>query len=110
MPQYVVRYGALRHLGVFSTSRNESYQRGMAVVVRTKRGLDLGDLLCEATERAVQDLTDSTGGQILREVRADDRREMSRIRNQERKVWEYCLQKVKELEVPMKPVDVEYVF
>ena len=110
MPQYVVRYGALRHLGVFSTSRNESYDRGMSVVVRTKRGLEIGDLLCEATERAVQDLTDSTGGQILRELRADDRREMSRIRDQERKVWAFCAQKVDELDVPMKPVDVEYVF
>ncbi|NIL98197.1 MAG: signal peptidase [Planctomycetales bacterium] len=100
----------MRQLGVFSTSRNESYDRGSAVVVRTKRGLEIGDLLCEATERAVQDLTDSTGGQILRGMRTDDRRELSRIRNQERKVWEFAVQKVQELEVPMKPVDVEYVF
>ncbi|HUS40568.1 MAG: regulatory iron-sulfur-containing complex subunit RicT [Pirellulales bacterium] len=110
MPQYVVRYGALRHLGVFSTSRNDSYQRGTQMVMRTKRGLEIGDLLCEATERAVQDLTDSTGGQILRELRADDRRELARIRAREREVWDFCIKRVEELKVPMKPVDVEYVF
>ena len=110
MPQYVVRYGGLRHLGVFSTSRNDSYPRGMQVVVRTKRGLEIGDLLCEATERAVQDLTDSTGGQILRDLRTDDMRELSRIREQERKVWEFCSKAIDDLQVPMKLVDVEYVF
>jgi cell fate regulator YaaT (PSP1 superfamily) len=110
MPQYVVRYGALRHLGVFSTGRSESYQRGLQVVIRTKRGLEIGDLLCEATERAVQDLTDSTGGQVLRELREDDRRELSRIRDQERKVWEFCSKAIADLQVPMTLVDVEYVF
>lgn len=110
MPQFVVRYGSLRHLGVFSTTRTDYYQRGTQVIVRSKRGVEVGDLLCEATERAVQDLTDSTGGQLLRELSPSDSSELSRIRAQEREIWQFCQKSIADLKMEMKLVDVEYVF
>jgi cell fate regulator YaaT (PSP1 superfamily) len=110
MPQFVVRYGSLRQLGVFSTTRSDYYQRGTQVIVRTKRGVEVGDLLCEATERAVQDLTDSTGGQLLREMSPSDSSELARIRAQEREIWEFCGKAIADLKMEMKLVDVECVF
>ena len=109
MPQFVVRYGSLRHLGVFS-SRSDDYRRGMQVIVRTKRGLELGDLLCEATERAVQNLTDSTGGQVQRELNENDQKELARIRAREREIWEFTRKTIENLKLEMKLVDVEHVF
>ncbi|MDP7268275.1 MAG: signal peptidase, partial [Pirellulales bacterium] len=73
MSQYIVRYGSLRLLGVFSTSREETFVRNVQVLARTERGVEIGEVLCEATERAVQNLHDTKGGQILREVSSEDR-------------------------------------
>src|SRR3989304_5946165 len=98
MPQYVVRYGALRELGVFSTSRGETLPRGATVVARTKRGLEAGELLGDATERAVHDLRDSSGGQILRAMTSNDRNELSRIRAQERMIWDFCRKAIEDLQ------------
>jgi len=110
MPQYVVRYGALRQLGVCSVRGSGEYQRGAQVITRTKRGLETGVVLCEATERAVQDLTDAEGGQVLREMTADDHRERGRIRDQELQIFEFCKQSIEKLGLEMTLVDVEHVF
>lgn len=110
MPQFVVRYGSLRQVGVFSTNRSDYYDRGMQVIVRTKRGVEVGDVLCDATERAVQNLSDSTGGQLLREMSPSDGTELSRIRSQERAIWQFCSKAIADQEMEMKLVDVEYVF
>ena len=48
MPKYVVRYGSMRILRPFGCSEKHSYRRGQAVIVRTDRGLETGDVLCEA--------------------------------------------------------------
>src|SRR6478752_2195008 len=58
MPKYVVRTGVMRALGVYSSSRDETYQRDMTVVVRTERGMEIGDVLCEATEAAISQIKD----------------------------------------------------
>jgi cell fate regulator YaaT (PSP1 superfamily) len=110
MPQFVIRYGSLRQLGVFSTNRADYYSRGVQVIVRTKRGVEVGETLCDASERAVQDLSDSAGGQLLREMSANDVSELSRIRGQERDIWKFCSKAIADLEMEMKLVDVEYVF
>ena len=50
---YIARHGAMRFLGEF-TAGDAAFQRRQGVVVRTERGLDLAEVLCEATPRAVQ--------------------------------------------------------
>ncbi|REJ70227.1 MAG: signal peptidase [Planctomycetota bacterium] len=110
MPQYVVRYGALRQLGACSTRGGEEYLRGAQVIVRTKRGLETGHVLCEATERAVQDLGDADGGQVLREMTGDDHRERARIRDQELEIFETCKRAIADLRLEMTLVDIEHVF
>ena len=53
MVRYVVRYGAMRALGVFAPRGNDRYQRGTRVIARTNRGLEAGDVLCVADEDTV---------------------------------------------------------
>ncbi len=52
MADYVVRYGAMRFLGIFSAPQGQTHCRGTQVVVRTDRGLEAGEVLCEATAEA----------------------------------------------------------
>ena len=90
MASYVVRYGGMRILGVFEAASKQQFQRGAEVIVRTDRGLEAGEVLCEATERALARIKDPAEGQILR---ADDRRRRQRARrihDQEKGEFDIC--------------------
>ena len=82
MPDYIVRYGAMRTLGVFSVSDDQPCARATEVIARTERGLEAGEVLTEATETALAGLKDPPHGQILRQMTADDRNEISRLHEQ----------------------------
>ncbi len=75
MPRYVVRHGVMRNLGVFTPRGRDTFVRGDQVIVRTNRGLESGEVLCEATEEAVAGLKDAKQGQILRRLTDDDVRD-----------------------------------
>ncbi len=109
MAKYVVRYGSTRMVGVFFT-RQESHRRGARVVARTPRGLELADVLCEATEHAVAQLTDPPGGQILREMLPEDYSEAERIELVRKEDFGICERQIAELGLPMQLVDVERLF
>ena len=90
MPRYVVRYGSTRALGVFSPRGQDRYLRGQRVVARTQRGLEAGDVLCEASDEQAAKLSGSPGGQILRALSAEDSNELSHIHGKERAGDEKC--------------------
>ncbi len=110
MPKYVVRHGAMRSLGICTTRDSDAYTRGTRVVVRTDRGLEAGEVLCEATEDAVKHLREPTSGQILRPMSANDSIEASKMHRQERHEFDVCERHIRTLDLPMKLVDVEHVF
>jgi cell fate regulator YaaT (PSP1 superfamily) len=110
MPRYVVRYGSTRALGLFSPRGQDRYLRGQRVVARTPRGLEAGDVLCEATDEQASQLSGAPGGQILRELSADDSNELSHIHTKERSEFEVCLKHVRRLNLRMTLLDVEHLF
>jgi cell fate regulator YaaT (PSP1 superfamily) len=110
MPKYVVRCGIMRALGVFTTSRGEALARGAQVIARTDRGLEAGEVLCEATDQAVGQLQDPRKGQVLRQMTAEDRNELARMHDQERSEHETCGRLIAEMNLPMQLVDVEHIF
>ncbi len=110
MSEYVVRYGAMRFLGVFSTAAGREYRRGSNVIARTDRGLEAGEVLCEATAEALGHLKDPGAGQILREMTAEDRHELSRMQQQAREEIKVCQQQIERLALKMQLVDVEHIF
>jgi cell fate regulator YaaT (PSP1 superfamily) len=110
MPKYVVRCGVMRALGVFTTSRGEVLLRGTQVIARTDRGLEAGEVLCEATDQAVSQMQDPRKGQVLRQMTAEDRNELARMHGQERSEHETCARLIAELSLPMQLVDVEHIF
>jgi len=110
MPKYVVRCGVMRALGVFTTSRGESLPRGSRVIARTDRGLEAGEVLCEATDQAVGQLQDPRKGQILRQMTPEDDNELARMHGQEQAEYAACERLIDETGLAMQLVDVEHIF
>lgn len=110
MPDYIVRYGAMRLLGVFRTNGGASYRRGVRVIARTERGLEAGEVLCETNPEVLERLKDSTEGQILREMTPDDVHEVARIRGRTTEELETCQRHIDTLGLQMQLVDVEHIF
>ena len=110
MAKYIVRYGSMRNLGVFSAKGSGEFRRGMQVIARTGRGMESGEVLSEATEEAVEQLQDPYRGSIVREQTEDDRRELFRMLSQQRQEFEACGKRIAELGLNMQLVDVEHLY
>jgi cell fate regulator YaaT (PSP1 superfamily) len=80
------------------------------VIVRTDRGLETGEVLCEATDEQIEKLDAPHEGQILREMSGEDRNEIGRIHDQEKEEFETCLRCIGELGLEMQLVDIEHIF
>src|SRR5690242_8241488 len=110
MPKYVVRYGAMRLLGIMTTRGEESFTRGSQVVARTDRGLECSVILTEATDETTKELKNPTQGQILRGMTHADSVEQSRILAQQRDEFLKCRDLIVASNLPMELVDVEHIF
>jgi cell fate regulator YaaT (PSP1 superfamily) len=100
----------MRNLGVFTPRGRDMYNRGEQIIARTSRGLESGEVLCEATDEAVATLVDPKQGQILRKMSADDERELRKMFEQERREYEICDREIRLLDLDMKLVDVEHLY
>ena len=110
VPKYIVRYGVMRNLGVFSTRDGDVMSRGQQVIARTQRGLEGGEVLCEATDDAVAQLKDPQVGQILRRLTDDDVRDLRKMFEQERREYAICDERIRELGLDMQLADVEHLY
>ena len=104
MPKYVVRYGVMRALGVLSTRGNDTMTRGTKVIARTSRGLEAGEVLCEATQEVVSQLKDPAHGQILRRMTSEDANELAHMKAHESKEFKTCQEFVEKLNLDMQLV------
>ncbi|HID22441.1 MAG TPA: hypothetical protein EYP14_08570, partial [Planctomycetaceae bacterium] len=108
---YVVRYGATRNIGEFNVRDGQSYERNAAVVLRTDRGVEWGEVLCPADERTRRYLGISEpAGRILRSATPDDHCQLDRVRQKEQEEFEGCREMIRERKLQMQLVDVEHLF
>ena len=105
--EFVVRFGSMRILGVMAAKR--SFRYGDEVVARTKRGTEVGTVLCEATPTALDHLTDPNEGRILRRLSDDDRRQWSHVDEKRDGDMHLAQQCVDALKLEMELVDVERI-
>jgi len=110
MAKYVVRYGAMRFLGVLTATGGRQYQRGGKVIARTDRGLEVGEVLCQSDDDVLKRMKDPTEGQILREVTEEDARDLKRIEARTPEELESCQRCVEDLKLSMQLVDIEHIF
>ena len=97
-------------MGIFSAGGETQYDRGMRVIIRTERGLEVGEVLSEASPRAIEALKDPSQGAILRQMTADDEHELTRIQTQSRQEFQVCRRCIAESGLEMDLVDVEPIF
>jgi cell fate regulator YaaT (PSP1 superfamily) len=96
-------------LGDFEAAEGLVCKRADQVVLRTERGQEAGEVLCEASERAVQLLTEPTHGQILRTMTETDLAEVDRVRQCQQREFESCNQFIGKRKLQMELVDVEHL-
>jgi cell fate regulator YaaT (PSP1 superfamily) len=106
----IVRHGAMRFLGEFEPGEGIFYNRGTQVLLRTERGQEVGEVLCEATPQAREWLTEPTQGQIIRPVSFEDLQSIDRVREKEAQEFETCLKFIGQRQLQMALVDVEHLF
>ncbi len=100
----------MRALGVFNMAGNHLLERGAAVIVRSDRGLEAGEVLCEAAGQALAALNNPLEGPVLRRMTADDHRDRARIREQASQDFKVCERSIAEAGLAMQLVDVERIF
>ena len=94
----------------------QDFRRGMRVIARTPRGLEAGEVLCEADERVLAQMTEADGGNtppigtIQRPVSEEDDYELARIAAKAVQEADRCFEIIREMDLPMDLVDVEHVF
>ena len=106
MGKYIVRYGTMRSLGVMS-ARSDEYRRGMEVVIRSERGVEVGQVLCESTEDELSHLDQPPSGTIVRAVGDDDAVAIDAIESTRLKEISSCQKHVDSLGLDMKLIEVE---
>ncbi len=108
---FVVRYGSMRHLGVFHSRKADGICRNSDVIVRSDRGVEMGVVLNEADEKSQHLLGEkSRPGRILRLASDEDRLSAEEISNKEKEYLRDATEMVSTRRLQMQLVDVEQVF
>ena len=122
----VVRYGVMRNLGLSSHDLEAPLPPGARVVVRTDRGVELGQVVAnvesqggfgaiipEALEEFIRcngpDYPFTRDGRVLRPANSQDLIDYRHLENSAREEAGYCRQEIRELNLPMKLVTVEHL-
>ncbi|MDZ4849181.1 MAG: regulatory iron-sulfur-containing complex subunit RicT [Pirellulaceae bacterium] len=108
MPKYIVRCGVMRTLHVMQSKSD--HIRGALVIGRTSRGLENGEVLCEATDEVVAKMNDPSSGSIQREATSQDLHELNRLKETALDEFNTCRRLIQELKLNMDLIDVEIVF
>jgi cell fate regulator YaaT (PSP1 superfamily) len=107
---YLVRHGVMRFLGDFEPTQNATFRRNDDVVLETERGLEVGEVLSEATPLALQYIEEPTKGVILRAMTGDDRVKLLDAQAREDHAYLRCGEFIRQRQLQMELVDVEQLF
>lgn len=106
---YVVRYGRMRSLSVFTGIAGQDHPRGQAVVVQGERGVELGEVLSQATPKTEAALKSTVTGAILREATEQDHELMSKLTTSHTSAFSTCRELIRKRKLQMELVDVETI-
>lgn len=107
---YITRHGVMRFLGEFQAIGDATYSRGQQVIVRSDRGLEVSEVLCDSSPKAVQMIVEPTRGQIVRVMTDDDRAQAQRAAQNEFNEFNRCSEFIKQRKLQMELVDAEHLF
>src|SRR3954465_9177040 len=99
--EYLVTHGKTGVLGRFLSTSAEHFMRGDRVILRGERGMSVGVVLCQATERQARILGNDQMGQMLRRVNPDDEAARLGILKSEQQIFDAARTIAVELALPM---------
>jgi cell fate regulator YaaT (PSP1 superfamily) len=127
-PSLVVRYGLMRQIGQFRYNREELPRPGRRVVVRTERGVELGEVVSVVTEgecghhacigcKQLEEYVKANGsdfpfrrdGRVLRLANHQDEIDQRHLNTSATEAGAYCRRQIRELKLKMKLVTVEHL-
>lgn len=103
---HLVRVGALGHVGRFSAADGTIYPRATRVVVRTARGVEVGEVLAPP---ASSDAQADSDGPLIRALTVEDELLLARTAKNRDAAYEACQSRLEELELPVSLMDVEHL-
>lgn len=95
-------------IGRFTAVDSVRYPRGSRVVVRTRRGLEIGEILSQ--QRPHFDAGEVPDGEILRGITVEDELLQARLERHRQRAYEACSALVAERGLRAILVDVEHLF
>lgn len=107
MGYHLVRYGLLGHVGAFAAADAVRYPRRSRVVVRSPRGLEVGEVLSEPNDGPRAAAAD---GLILRRMSVQDDLLEARLQRRRHEAFDACRRLLAEAAVSATLVDVEHLF
>jgi hypothetical protein len=106
-PEYLVNHGSAGEFGRFQALVPLVCRRGERVVVSSRRGLELGVVLCEATPRHQRVLQHTPVGQLLRLATGQDEQLALQVRQRGQQLFEDGCRLAAELGLPLEVLDVD---
>jgi hypothetical protein len=105
--EYLVSHGSSGGVGRFAAGPGQSYRRGERVVVESRRGLELGVVLCPTTPRHARLLADPAPGRLVRPATEADEAEARRLRERSHILFAEGRRLAAEAGLPFEILDVE---
>jgi len=103
---HLVRVGQMGNVGRFHSPDARRYPRGCRVIVRTQRGLEIGEVLAAAQETALR----FTDGPLLRGMTTEDELLAARLDRHRDEAYQACVERIEQLGLPVVLMDVEHLF
>ncbi|MDP6546019.1 MAG: regulatory iron-sulfur-containing complex subunit RicT, partial [Phycisphaerae bacterium] len=125
-PSVVIRYGLMGHIGQFRHNLQPPPARGINVVVRTDRGVELGEVVTVVsdepdcpyiTPKRLEEHIAANGpdypfrrdGKVLRLANPQDLIDQRHLNSSAKDEQKFCAQELKEMKLDMKLVAVEHL-
>jgi hypothetical protein len=108
-PAYLIRYGVMSYVGRFRPAAEctTRLERGQSVVIKTERGLELGEVLLALDEASAAQARSVEWQCVLRPVSSDDMDQASRAEASRADRFAACRRVLEEAGWPWELIDVE---
>ncbi|MBR6887314.1 MAG: stage 0 sporulation family protein [Selenomonadaceae bacterium] len=99
---------------LFYEPNEEELSKGDSVLVETSRGLECGKIVVAPRELLAEEKIETEPGMPLRKIyrkaTAEDLIQLERNQAEEKYAFDICMDKIKEHDLPMKLINVEFTF
>lgn len=108
--QFLVNHGKSGVLGVFTAAEAISLPRGRRVIVRTRRGVEIGTMLGPATFRQASLFGSASRGELLRPANTEDDARRAELTSRAQELFGVARTLADRLALPLAILDVDLLF